>query len=127
MREILFRGRTPKGEWIEGKGVDLCFGIPFILTEKRDCATMKSRVDKTFVSPETVGQYTGFKDKIGKRVFEGDIIKCEELYDAGQYPKYVTIVLPVVYAGGAFRPLTRCEPGSIEVIGNIHDNPELLE
>lgn len=132
MREILFRGKRPAtGEWVEGCLLScdtIGYGTKTYIIPKEHMSVWlsKSLTYVCEVTPYTVGQYTGFKDKTGKMVFEGDIVKCEMLYDNGQYPKYVTIVLPVVYADGSFKPLAKCEPGSIEVIGNIHNNPELL-
>ena len=72
---------------------------------------------------ETVGQYTGVKDKNGKRIFGGDIIKCEITYEAGCYPHTETEIREVKY--GAAYLLHHCD--NPEVIGNIHDNPELLK
>ena len=104
---------------------------------------------QTEVIPETVGQYTGLQDKNGKRVFEGDI--CRVVYlDKRCAPNYEhyeaenVIVEEVVFEKGTFCFKTTFEDIAMyrpigfeiyekqrikcfEIIGNIHDNPELLE
>ena len=124
MREILFRGKSIHGEWV--KGFYVC--IPdthYIMTGKFDSLTngiINSEAYK--VDPDTVGQFTGLEDKLGTKIFEGDVID-----DLGV--EYI-VVFDSDYAQfrGKFdgwnaeisHIASRCE-----VIGNIHDNPELLE
>lgn len=125
MREILFRGkRADNGEWV--KGFYVC--IPdthYIMTGKFDSLTngiINSEAYK--VDPSTIGQFTGLEDKLGTKIFEGDVID-----DLGV--EYI-VVFDSDYAQfrGKFdgwnaeisHIASRCE-----VIGNIHDNPELLE
>lgn len=131
MREILFRGkRVDDGEWAEGfytlyangKGVHPC-----ILT-----GTDKGCVIPQFVIPETVGQFTGLYDKNGTKVFEGDIIAYKykpnpylNTFAIGRYTvEYFEIL-------GVYAPFGDSDfalgANEVEVIGNIHDNPELLE
>ena len=121
MREILFRGkRTDNGEWI--------YGLPhYILDDEIEfiCVTGKIYPNCFKVIPETVGQYTGLTDKNGVRIFEGDIVRAftrfSEIY-----------VSPVTYHDGTFwfknwswtKFLFKFE--KIEIIGNIYDNPEIL-
>ena len=113
MREILFRGkRKDNGIWITGAyhpadGRHFIFPLPIIPPMIK-------------VVPETVGQFTGLRDKNGNRIFEWDIIRGEGI--AGE-----EIIEPVLCAGYEWLPFDYVVPFSVEVIGNIHDNPELLK
>ena len=157
MREILFRGRTDKGEWVEGFYCPCCFGrfpcSPAIIS--------KEGIDNGWwqpekVIPETVEQYTGLTDKNGKKIFEGDILHFKAYRGGG----FACPIGTDIYYRVLFR---HCNPdmntlteyvgfwalgknydeddlyeygNSISylvnshgacVIGNIHDNPELLK
>ena len=78
------------------------------------------------VLPETVGQYTGLTDKNGKKIFEGDIFNIE-------YPETIVRNAVIEYVGASFYGSTGFDYWElddyleIEVIGNIHDNPELMK
>ena len=116
MREIKFRGRTSHGSWAFGlltKG----FANTWIVTDDFVSA---------WVDPETVGQYTGLKDRSGVEIYEGDVVKYHPEMNAG--------IGRVVYEGSGFYVtdefnglLDDFATMGIEIIGNIHDNPELLE
>lgn len=113
MRDILFRGkRVENGEWFEGYLVCLA-GMYFIFSDKKhECHT---------VVKSTISQFTGMLDKDGKKIFEGDIVKCSIEYNLGCYPHSETLTIPVTYQHGVFSPLQICDHGSIEIVGNIHD------
>ncbi len=133
MREILFRGkRVDNGEWIEGFYAN-SGDSHFILI---DNGFAFGYVKMKEAHPETVGEYTGLKDKNGKRIFEGDIVRYRPEYwcepqqsvveycaDKWNYPAF-DLKDHNYEANGL-----QCahEEGGCEVIGNIHDNPELLE
>lgn len=136
MREILFRGkRADNGEWVYGYYSNLG-SYSRITKEKVTTGEMGSIIEceNIEVLPETVGQYTGLTDKNGKKIFEGDIINAYHNRD-------LLNVSYVVFDSGEFLcelisgnfidccetlPEQETECG-IEIIGNIHDNPELLE
>ncbi len=144
MREILFRGkRTYNGEWIEGHLIWCEDGRARIIPSHTDifCYEMDESIIQTVahrVIPETVGQYTGLTDKNGKKIFEGDIVKeyLESLkeigfnsgFDFGKvfwYGKDVQFLrTSKVYINDA---AILSDSHKYEVIGNIHDKPELLD
>lgn len=121
MREIKFRGkRLDNGEWIEGdllRMLDHWFIFPDPAPEG---------IDKYAVDPATVGEYTGLKDKNGKEIYEGDIVKWDEC--VADY-RFITQIAEVSYnkSSASFEPLGEYCYESFEVIGNIHDNPEFLK
>ena len=138
MREILFRGkRKDNGEWVYGSLVHIANYCAIIQHDQDslsvfdqvylDCELGTIDGMGTIVIPETVGQYTGLNDKNGKKIFEGDVVKCTFCYDVGQYPKYEINTRVVEFKIAGFYPFARCIHDPCEIIGNIHDNPELLE
>lgn len=126
MREILFRGRRSWGnkDWVEG---DVLHGYS-------DHVSITKRlmgIETWQVEPETVGQYTGLKDKNGVKIFEGDILSAH--LDDG-YPENETMLEVVWHNNGWYGKSGKFFDGFdkgfekyFEVIGNIHDNPELLK
>ena len=153
MREILFRGkRTDNGEWIEGgilqtenwASIYVCKDYQGSMNEPPCCD-----VEEYEVIPETVGQYTGLTDTNGKKTFEGDI--CRVVYldkrcgsNGKHYEVENALIEEVVFKKGTFcfkttvedialyRPIgfdiyEKLKIKDFEVIGNIYDNPELLE
>lgn len=142
MREILFRGKEIKtGKWVYGsysfaprrKGA---FGqIISDLDKEKHYIVSKTNYEYWEVCPETVGEYTGLTDKNGKKVFEGDIFKTYfESYTHSWEEVGVVTEFCGAYGiesadGKHFRAFINesVYTRSYEVIGNIHDNPELLE
>jgi uncharacterized phage protein (TIGR01671 family) len=139
MREIKFRGkRVDNGKWVYGDLIHEKYGtcIQYIETEypKGNGAPERKLIfkrHKTTVIPATIGQYTGLRDKNGKEIYEGDII-------VGTYKDMGTDTGLVVFKGCGFKveipnvgddELVDWErySDSIEVIGNIYENPELLK
>lgn len=134
MREILFRGKTDKGEWVVGNLMVYYDGSASIIESSTSLNTFH------VIFPETVGQYTGLTDKNGEKIFEGDIVKVEsDLYYGENKKERVTRIGVVVYDkkycqfGIDIKEFSKCHTlhrwkGDFnEVIGNIHDNPELLK
>lgn len=133
MREILFRGKDEFG-WIYGD----------LVQYENEVCIKETMVAEFPVIPETVGQYTGLKDKNGNKIFEGDIVVIR--YKSGE----ICSIGDVQFDCGVFGAEWVCHKASrsmvggwgqlhnlrrfddeiiehIEVIGNIHDNPELLK
>ena len=129
MREILFRGkRIDNGKWLEGYyGFD--DNKPLIAINKAN------GINGYFVAAETVGQYTGLIDKNDKKIFEGDIVKVENTdHDWHEHDPNSYSVFAVSFDEGGFTVGDYFLQNWLwfdgfhgEVIGNIHDNPELLE
>ena len=138
MREILFRGKTFRGEWITGllaydKSKDTDF--PWFISNSA------GRPFAYSVDSKTVGQFTGLLDKNGVKIFEGDILKLkEEAIFTEKFEEWIGVVewsvWELCYKYGFYcwcsagRAIGCNEGENIahdhEVIGNIHDNPELL-
>ena len=138
MKEILFRGKTPVdeyfngGEWVEGYYT--CFnGIEHRIYSgyaETDCGDYYP--DWFNVIPKTVGQYSGRTDKNKVKMFEGDIV-------TGLFLHSMPVNGVVAFRDGSFgllwdragaetfTPFTSMCNVEYEVIGNIHDNPELLK
>lgn len=127
MREILFRGKRPyDGEWVEGN---------LFIPDKEDTPTQicigTNIVRITYdITPETVGQYTGLTDKNGKKIFEGDIVKTDKFNTPNKryVIKYDLLLGAFIGEDNGTMYFTTFDGDSelFEIIGNIHDNPELL-
>ena len=133
MREILFRGkRVDNGEWIQGDIVQFpVHGVVRIVEQEPSYKDAE-------VDSDTVGQYTGLTDKNGRKIFEGDIIHLEysQVFFGGVY--FGEYTAEVSYKEGCFitdginngdeieTPLSGFNNDEVEIIGNIHDNPELV-
>ena len=132
MREILFRGKRYMDDaWVDGS--------LFIDEKKEKHEILLGYVNYRVgweVIPETVGQFTGLTDKNGKKIFEGDIVRYFQRLLGGVDYEHKD---PVLFLEGGFTVgvyflnnwIRDASNGNIqlegiEVIGNIHDNPELL-
>lgn len=145
MREILFRGKQVNNdEWVIGNLI--CLDVPkdIISDEEFDCYIGDSRGIYSFrVNPSTLGQYTGLTDKNGNKIFEGDILKAKvsdrntfgkkkEAYWTVEYKERFTQG-NTFYVYGVNRRWSRTITQSMirncdcEIIGNIHDNLELIK
>ena len=148
MREIIFRGkRLDNGEWAEGYlyehepelvGIVSENDVPepskwFIARTAFADWNMPRLAEFVEVDSSTVGQYTGMNDKNGQRIFEGDILgsRYDELY-----PDDVAIEVVQWFRNGWYIRQGKNLPDALdecgvlpysEVIGNVHDNPELIK
>lgn len=123
MREIKFRGkRLDNGEWVYG---DLHIRTPF--------PHIHSEIDygRVNIDPHTIGQFTGLHDKNGKEIYEEDIVvlrrRTKNLGDIQtiEWCSHVAAFTRVTDGDDA-HTISAADMALYEVIGNIHDNPELL-
>ena len=140
-REIKFRGkRVNGGEWVYGMAISN--------------GTIKRKINNIFfevaenkwvgVLPETLGQYTGLKDKDGKEIYEGDILKTPRGFigqvvfgraeEECRHKVFGRMVIDcyttygwIFVRGDGYRCAIDDELLEGEIIGNIHDNPELMK
>lgn len=132
MREILFRGkRLDNGEWVEGAYCSNVCDDSFTPMIEMPCIVELEFGFWYEVNPDTVSQYTGLCDKNGKKVFGGDIVRHynrlddDTAYDIGLiYYDATQCRFKRTAAPGEARVGEHCR---YEVIGNVYDNPELLE
>lgn len=123
MREIKFRGRTPSGKWMYGylqkyqetHSSRLCICAVSVRTW-RDALLYE-------VIPESVGQFTGMYDKNGKEIYFDDIVR-DKYGDIGSVIWFSDWSIRVDWGGGDIHFID--PEWGLEVIGNIHDNPNLL-
>ena len=141
MREIKFRGkRKDTGKWVFGSLVNSLYkhedtGEPvthIVTTDNCDSCFNTCDSDEEYfacedcfveVDPATVGQYIGLKDKNGREIYEGDIIFRPNEVGRIEFSEDGSFLIR--FPHHLARLNATWEP--IEVIGNIHDNPELLE
>ena len=140
MREIEFRGKSKDGgpkwakvnpvRWLYGNlQIPSVEGVGYYMWDKIDGSLYQVEVD-----PETIGQFTGLYDKNGKKIYEGDIIS----FDYGVGEPVSEDLIEVRFVRGVFAFLwngdldDECPVSSpthewANVVGNIHDNPELIK
>ena len=129
MREILFRGkRTDNGEWVEGFYSAEEYNLNIRKIEYIPRIQIIGKCVSMGVITETVGQYTGLTDKNGMRIFEGDLIRSTETGETAivQWFSEHSAFMIWCKTSNQVGFLYECEKSIIEVIGNIHDNPELI-
>ena len=149
-RVIKFRGQDYQGKWHYGSLITLTDDSGelnyFILEGNYELQTMEPFEDFILVKPETVGQFTGLYDNNGKEIYEGDIVTSDTypFVDGEGNRNYHGVIIwleggfVVETVRSAETTVRGLSEGNVErltdflsrlpeVIGNIHDNPELLE
>lgn len=139
-RTIKFRGKNAVGEWVYGSLImdkyensngqvfDVAFIVPGLpcVSQPNDMWTAKM----LRVQADSVGQFTGLHDKNGKEIYEGDIIKHTKgltRKDESSDWKEDNTIMEVCYRDAGFNIDSLSHSKTIEVIGDIHSNPEILE
>lgn len=96
MRDIEFRGKqTDNGEWVYGVPTKDGRGEMVMVENIFECEEYNCRgANCLYVDENTVGQYTGLKDKNGAKIFEGDIVKCVDVNNGGSFTAIVSFGNP---------------------------------
>ena len=133
MRELLFRGKDIVGNWYAGNLAVIKQDFHNGAGTVKAGSYISNECGSPFayqIRPETVGQFTGLLDKNGKKIWEGDIVVCRyaneytPVFQNGIYMAYNPKEMQTIQQPSTqFNIIWR---NGCEVIGNIHDNPELL-
>lgn len=127
-REILFRGkRIDNGEWVEGYYANCLYPRNFSSNTKHFIIEYPSEYHEVYTA--TICQYTGLTDKNGKKIWENDILRLDDgavLKVSWHHFKASWVISKKGWLYNHFFG-EAVEPEDVEVIGNIYDNPELLE
>ena len=112
MREYKFRGKTPNGAWAYGS----FWNHPVYPDIIEDYSTHR------LVDSDTVGQFTGLKDSEGREIYEGDIVRTDD-WSTPSYIRWDVATASFVVDRWS---VNLAHVSQIKVIGNVYDNPELL-
>ncbi len=131
MKEVLFRGKKLNGEWTYGYYVQADYSWhdygkhkEWIVCSAHSNGGRFALQEQHAVIFKTVGQYIGLKDENGTKIFEGDIVRDAETSDVG---KIFFDTYAAMFVIGFETTIADFNASySLEVIGNIYDNPELI-
>ena len=139
MREILFRGRNKRGRWL--------YGMPYSYSAihgEIDSIINPTNNRLSTIDLSTLGQFTGLTDKNGAKIFEGDVVRLlytdwpswdgKGFNSLDEYLDSLSLLAEIKwrkfgwagFLNGYSMDLNVGPHGHIKIIGNIHDNPELL-
>lgn len=119
MREIEFRGkRIIDDTWIYGG---------YIKTHRTNKSLIGGTSRFCKIKPETLGQYTGLKDKNGTKIFEGDVVNMLNITDYPMQIKWSKKWARFIFYNLVDKTEMNLFTEQCEVIGNIYDNPELIK
>lgn len=138
MRKIRFRGKNAEGAWIEGsliienyqrtdgKQFDVAFIVSGLPCAEQPGNMWTAKMQR--VEPKTIGQDTSLRDKFGKPIYEGDIMKAGNENTLLEV-RFVRGVFAFLWNGDLDDEFPCNAPTHewAEVVGNIHDNPELIK
>lgn len=129
-REIKFRGKSLKNKkWVYGDLMSNICGTRIVRYKETDKGgTKRADWDYIDVDPNTVGQFTGLTDSASKETYEGDIVKDEigEVYEICWYADLAAFMAEMIDNERAFL-ITDIGAKNMKVVGNIHDNPDLIK
>lgn len=126
IREIKFRGkRIDTGKWVYGYYYSEC-GNTYIF-EDRQKESMTRRNVVYSVKEDTIGQYTGLKDRNGREIYEGDLLLSVGMVWEVVYDGNLASFVCTEYGRGSTPLGEMIRSFDFKISGNIHDNPELLE
>ena len=135
MRTILFRGKEKEtGKWLYGhygKNTNKSWPLKDMIYPSADADAGWLHYEE--IDGETLGQYTGFDDKGGKPIFEGDILRMDNFTPPNCEVRFIEGAFCLVFPepGPAWpidiHYIQHADKPQATVIGNIHDNPDLLE
>lgn len=137
MRTIKFKGKTKRGEWVIGYYVGKSSLDEVAILPPQNVNYHIGYINDSecyYCIADTIGQFTGLYDKNGKEIYEGDILRWgvnNRLYvvtfEFGLFYASVEECDEVMLGGFPLHRLTVSEDGESVIVGNIHDNPELLK
>ena len=129
MRTINFRAKDLDGVWYYGSVVHSILGVKIYFQTRNGS---EKSMDWVYVTPETIGQFTGLYACDGKEIYEGDILKWKAdnrlyavIFNWGMFYASVEVCNQEIYGGFPLHALAEENGKDIEIVGNIYDNPEL--